>query len=248
MEYEWCLQVYTDVEADIEKIDPNKVLPPCIQCTDPKSYAKVTQKLAALEAKYAQLMKKEAKLKALNKFGTPRDMAAYSAEQMKQQDEMIAAANAEKRQAAAGALGGSVQLPPAQPGESAADRLFRAAAGGDGLVSRSDAELFRKYCGGVTVDDAGRVTEADMQRATAAVQRTREEQRVAFEAREAQFQKQLAESAGELQQLMEAVRIEKETKRRSGGGGAAARGGQPQREPARGPAAKAARRARSKSP
>ena len=60
--------------------------------------------------------------------------------------DMFAAANAEKRQAAAGgagALGGSVQLPPAQPGESAADRLFRAAAGGDGLVSRSDAELSR---------------------------------------------------------------------------------------------------------
>jgi hypothetical protein len=235
VEYEWCLTLYTDVDVDCEKIDPNKVLPPCIQCTDPRSYAKVTKKLSTLEAKYAQLMKKEAKLKAANKFGKPRDMAAYAAQQMKQQEEAIGAVKAAERQQASSS---SVQLPPALPGESSVDRLFRAAAGGDGLVSRADAELFRRYCKDVHVDAEGKVATSDMAAATAAVARAREEQQRAFEARQAQFNRELQESAEELRTLMETVRVARETRGRADASS----------RPQGGRAAAKARKARSKSP
>jgi len=257
VEYEWALTIYTDVDADCEKIDPNKVLPPCIQCTDAKSYMKVTKKLASLEAKYAQLMKREAKLKAAQRFGKPRDPAQMYAQQLQQTEEAIRAAKAGASAEAGGGAGGSSSADADQPpppmsggwmesgasatGGSATDRLFRAAAGSDGLVSRADAEIFRKYCKEVDVDAQGKVSQASVERAQAMVRAQQEEERRAFEEKQAAFQREMAESAEELRLLMEAVQQAKSDKAAANAANAAVAAGKLKGKASR-------RKARSKSP
>ena len=91
-------------------------------------------------------------------------------------------------------------------------RLFDAAKGPDGLVSRPDAELIRKYLSQAPITQEGKVTPEALYAAREALQRDQAALRATSEARQAQLQRELAENAEELRNLMEAVRHAQEAK------------------------------------
>jgi len=231
VEHSYALTLYTDLECDFVKIDPNKNLAPCVQCTDPRSFARVAKKLAALESKYATLMRKEARLKAANKFGLPRggmpDQPAIAYAQPPAAAPYAYAPPPPPPPLAAPQYAYAPpppqqqqqQQPPAPPpgggggSDTAVDRMFKAAdVDGDGYVSMQDMENFRRYYQEVDTDADGKISADEIKRATTAMNAKGAEQQAAFDARNAALQGEIAAGAADLSRLLEAVRRAQEAK------------------------------------
>ena len=156
-EHEYALTCYTDIDCDFVKIDPNRNLGSCLHCTDHRTFARVTKKLASLEKKFATLKAKEEQLKAAGKFGIPRPQAAPPPPP----------SGMAARPTSAPAM--AMPPPPMMQagGDSAVDRMFNAAdVDGDGYVSMADMENFRRYYQEVDTNADGTISAAELKKAT----------------------------------------------------------------------------------
>ena len=209
VEHEYALTLYTDIECAFEKIDPTKLRKGCIACTDKRALGNVTKRLASLEAKYAEVNRLEASLKAAQKYGIPRPPTSLPPPPTN-----LPVAPAYE----------SAVPPPHQPlqpplhaappphhgqqpqGEDAIDRMFAAAdMDGDGYVSVEEMAAFKRYYQAVDKDKDGDITASELKRASEDIQRKGYEQQQALMQRQAALQTELAAGAEDLQAMMAAV-------------------------------------------
>uniref|UniRef100_A0A7S2JFX7 EF-hand domain-containing protein n=1 Tax=Haptolina brevifila TaxID=156173 RepID=A0A7S2JFX7_9EUKA len=225
VEHEYAMTLYTDYEVELEKVDPTKVLPPCIQCTDPKSFAKVGKALKSLEAKYATLAKKEQELRRMHAFGKPQTPALLAASQQttaasQQPPAEQPASQCNSGQCGSGASGhfhqgrGAAAAAGAGYGAGAVSG-GACSAGVDANMTAADVANFSHYFHSVDTSNDGFISAAELKRATLAVeqQHALEDAEYATQAREARAA--LATGAAELKELQQMLQQKREAKARA---------------------------------